>query len=436
MVMKKWILAVLMGAAIGAIAAEPLDRVVAVVNDSVVTQSELDEQLDLMRQQLRAKRALMPDENFLQKQVLNQLIDQSLQLQIAKHSGVMVDNAEVDEAIDKIAKENHLSLTDFREALKKEGVPFDTYRTQLKKEITIARIQQQAVGHEIMVSAEQVEDYLKTSTVQEKTTQLFHVQHIVIALEDEPTPEQLRAATEKAKNVLKKITQGVPFEQAARLTSHEDFSIESADLGERHLAALPEVFAKQVVRMKPGEVAGPLRTGNGLQLIKLVSISSHDKHHEILKTHVRHILIKSDASTTEEQAKNRIDNLYQQLKSGQQLQSDQAFAGLAKQYSKDLKSAHEGGDLGWVTPLELVPAFAEVMEKLPLKTVSHPIKTVFGWHLIEVLERKRVDDSEAYARQQVRMLLHQRKFKEAVENWQQQVRSTSYVNILDKVLVS
>ncbi|MDF1677923.1 MAG: peptidylprolyl isomerase [Legionellaceae bacterium] len=425
--MKKWLGVMALMCSFSAMA-EQLDSVVAVVNDGVVTQSELDEQVQVWRKQLQAKHTQLPSEDVLKKQVLNRLINETLQLQMAEHSGIIVDNSEVDETIAKIAKENHLSVTDFREALKKEGMAFDAYREDLRKEMAMARVQQQAVGHDVMVSAEQVEDYLKTSSALEKASQGFHVQHIVIPLDDEPTPEALRGAEKKAAQILQRIKEGVNFEQVAVMESDDAYPLDSADLGERHLAELPEVFAKHVVNMKVGEVAGPLRTGNGLQLIKLVSVSVADKHHEVTKTHVRHILIKQDASTTEEQARRRIDNLYEQLKSGK------SFAELAKQYSMDLASANNGGDLGWVTPEELVPAFAEVMIGLPLKEVSRPIKTSFGWHLMEVLERKAVDDSDAYQRQQVRQLLHQRKFMEAVEGWQQHVRSTSYVHILKKEL--
>ncbi|MDF1645791.1 MAG: peptidylprolyl isomerase [Legionellaceae bacterium] len=425
--MKKWLGLILLGCSF-CVMAERLDSVVAVVNDAVVTQSELDKQLTMWRKQLQAKQTQMPPENVLQKQVLDRLINESLQLQMAKHSGIMIDDSEIDDTVAKIAKENHLSLTAFREALKKEGLAFDEYRETLRKEMAMARVQQQAVGHDVMVSAEQVEDYLKTSTALEKTTQGFHVQHIVIPLDDEPTPEQLRGAEKKAQSVLKKVKEGVSFEQVAVIESDDNYALDSADLGERHLAELPDVFAKRVTRMKVGEVAGPLRTGNGLQLIKLVSVSTADKHHEVMKTHARHILIKQDASTTEEQARKRIDNLYEQLKSGK------SFADLATQYSMDLASAPQGGDLGWVTPEELVPAFAEVMIGLPVKTISRPIKTNFGWHLIEVVERKNIDDSDAYQRQQVRQFLHQRKFMEAIESWQQHVRSTSYIQILKKDL--
>jgi peptidyl-prolyl cis-trans isomerase SurA len=425
--MKKVLLLILMGYAL-TVQAEQLDSVVAIVNDGVVTQSELDAKSHLLRQQLQAKKTPLPPESELQKQVLNHLINEALLLQMAKHGGIMIDNAEVDDAILKMAKENHLSLTDFREALKKEGLAFDEYRETVRREMIIGRVQQQAVGQDVMVSAEQIEDYLKTAMAVEKSTQGFHVQHIVIPLDDEPSPEQLRGAEARAEAVLQKIKEGINFEQVAIMASDEQYALESADLGERHLAELPEVFAKRVVSMKPGEVAGPLRTGSGLQLLKLVSVHASDKHHEVLKTHVRHILIKQDASTTEAQAKLRIENLYEQLKSGK------SFAALAKQYSMDLASAPDGGDLGWVTPETLVPAFAEVMTALAPATVSQPIKTGFGWHLIEVIARKNVDDSEAYQRQQVRTLLHQRKFMEAVESWQQHVRSTSYIDVLKKEL--
>ena len=188
------------------------------------------------------------------------------------------------------------------------------------------------------------------------------------------------------------------------------------------------MFANQVLQMQVGEVAGPIRTGNGFQLIKLVAVNENKEHHEVTKTHVRHILLKQDANTTTAEAEKQVNNLYQQLKSGKD------FALMAKQYSLDAASAVKGGDLGWVVSDELVPPFAEAMNALPIHTVSKPVKSPFGWHLIEVLERKTVDDSEMYKRQQVRQLLQQRKFTEAVQNWQQHMRTDSYVNIIDKDL--
>ena len=180
--------------------------------------------------------------------------------------------------------------------------------------------------------------------------------------------------------------------------------------------------------MNAGDVVGPLRTGNGFQVLKLVSVGSNQTRHEVSKTRVRHILLKQDVNMTEAEASKQIDNLYQQLKSGKD------FALMAKKYSLDRASAIKGGDLGWVTSEEVVPAFAEVMNALPINTISKPVKTPFGWHLIQVQERKTEDDSKAFQRQQVRQFLHQRKFTEAVQNWQQHMRTNAYVNIMDKEL--
>lgn len=408
--------------------AERLDSVVAVVNDGVVTQRELDEKTEEWRQHLQAKHTPVPSDTVLQKQVLNRLIDESLQLQIASHSGLEIDNVELDDAISKIADQARLSVTELRQAIEKEGMNFESYRESIRKEMLVARMQQQAIGRDIIVSNEQVEDYLKTSLASEKASYVFHLQNLLIALPDEPTPDVLKGGEKKARTLLKVLQSGKDFDAVLANDKTDDYPLDVVDLGDRHLAELPELFARRVVEMEVGEIAGPIRTGNGFQLVKLVSVKKPNKHHDVMKTHVRHILIKQDASTTEADARRRSQNLYEQLKSGK------SFAELAKQYSVDRASAVEGGDLGWVTPEELVPAFAEVMQSLPLKTVSKPVKTGFGWHLIEVLERKRVDDSEAYEKQQVRQYLQQRKFLEAVESWQQHVRSTSYVQILKEDL--
>ena len=204
--------------------------------------------------------------------------------------------------------------------------------------------------------------------------------------------------------------------------------IEADDLGERHLAELPDVFSNELVKMKVGDVSAPIRTGNGFHIIKLVSVNENKEHHYVTKAHVRHILLKQDAALTEADALRQVDNLYQQLKSGKD------FAVMAKQHSLDAASAVKGGDLGWVMSDELVPEFAEAVNTLPLKTISRPVKTKFGWHLIEVLARDTIDDSEAYQRQQVRKFLQQRKFTDAVQNWKQHIYADAYIQITDKSL--
>ncbi|MDP3561135.1 MAG: peptidylprolyl isomerase [Legionellaceae bacterium] len=424
--MQKWLFVVLLLPT--CVMAEPLDKVVAVVNDNVITQSELDTQVNLSRQQLMAKQVQIPPEDVLRRQVLQHLIDVDLQLQLAKNNDITIDTAELDATITKIADDNKLTLTQLREALSKQGMSWDMYRENLRKEMLIARMQQKAIGGDLEVTPRQVSDYLKTVAEHEKTNYIFHVQNIVIPLAEEPTSQQINKARQKAKVLLGKIKKGEDFSLLAVSESSDEYALEGGDLGDRHLAELPEVFANAVVKMQVGEVVGPIRTGNGFQLIKLVSVNENKEHHEITKTHVRHILLKQAANMTDAEALKQANNLYEQLKSGKD------FGLMAKQYSLDPGSAVKGGDLGWVVPEELVKPFADEMTKLPLHKISKPVKSQFGWHLIEVLERKMIDDSDGYKRQQVRMFLQQRKFSEAVQNWQQHIRSQSYVNITDKSL--
>ena len=409
--------------------AEPLDKVVAVVNDNVITASELASQVAVLRQQLAAKNMQLPSDTVLRKQVLQHLIDENLQLQLAKRNDITIDNTDLNEAIAKIAENNKLSLTQLREIVVKQGLDWETYRENVRKEMLITRIQQKAVGPDVVVSSQQVEDYLKIYEHDKKTEQqTYHLQNIVVPLSEAPTPDEVNRAKKKAESLLLKIKRGDDFNQLAIAESSGEYALEGGDLGDRHLAELPEVFSQHVIHMQVGEVAGPIRTGNGFQLIKLVAVDGSNGRHDVVKTHVRHILLKQDVSMTRAEAIRQVNNLYEQLKSGKD------FSVMAKKYSLDAASAVKGGDLGWVSGDELVPAFAKAMNELPLHTISKPVKTVFGWHLIEVLERKTIDDSKSFQRSEVRRFLQQRKFSEAVQNWQQHLRTDAYVNIVDQSL--
>lgn len=405
-----------------------LDKVVAVVNDGVITSSELDKQVELSKQQILAQKVQMPKDSVLRKQVLQHLIDVDLQMQMAKQHGITVDSADLKEALDRIATMNHITLDQLRQEITKQGMTWQEYRSNIRKEMLITRLQQKAVGKDIMVTNDQVDQYLKTANKADNAQLTYHLQNIVIPLNEEPTTEQLKKARTNAENLLAKIRKGEDFSRLAIEESSGEVALEGGDLGERHLAELPEIFAKEVVNMKVGQVSGPLRAANGFQLIKLVAIGGEDQHHVITMTHVRHILLKPDASMLPSESIKQVNNIYQQLKSGKD------FALMAKQYSLDASTAVKGGDLGWVTPGELVPEFEKTMNDLPLHKVSQPVKTEFGWHLIEVIERKQKDDSEAFKKQQVRQFLQQRKFAEAVQNWQQHLRTEAYINIVEKDL--
>ncbi|MFT4060054.1 MAG: peptidylprolyl isomerase [Legionella sp.] len=407
-----------------------LDKVVAVVNDGVITASELDKQIALAKKQLLAQRQEVPPEKILRKQVLQHLIDVDLQMQMAKQNGLTVDETELNQAIERIATANHATVSQMREEIAKQGMDWKEYRESIRKEILLSNLQQKAVGRDVVITNEQVEQFLKTEggAPVDRTNLTYHIQNIVIPLSDKPTAVQVQKAQEIAASLLKSIKRDTDLSQLAIEKSKGDLILESSDLGERHLVELPDLFAKEVMNMNVGDVSRPLRAGNGIQLIKLVAIGGEQKHHAIMVTHVRHILLKTDASMLPEDAKKQVNNIYQQLKSGKD------FAQMAKKYSLDPSSAIKGGDLGWISPGETVPEFEKVMNKLPLNQVSQPVKTQFGWHLIEVLGRKQQDDSSAFKKQQARLYLHQRKFAEAVQNWQQHIRIDAYVNIVDKDL--
>lgn len=409
-------------------APQPLDKVVAIVNDNVITQHEVDAQVALLQKQLQSRSTPMPSDDVLRKQVLQHLIDMDVQLQLAKNNNVKIDATELDEAIAKIAADNKLTLSQLREALAQQGMSWEMYRDNLRKEMIVARLQQRSVGRDVDVSAKQIEDYIQMEKAGNSANRVFHVQNIAILLPEKPTTTQLKKAQQMAQHLLLKIKQGQDFNLLAVAETSDELPLEGNDLDARHLAELPALFADKVIHMQAGEVIGPIRAANGLQLIKLVSVQEMTEHHTVTKTHVRHILLKQDVNMTDAEALKQVNNLYEQLKSGKD------FAEMAKLYSLDTVSAAKGGDLGWVVPDELVPTFAEAMAQLPEHTISKPVKSAFGWHLIEVLERKEVDDSAAYKRQQVRSLLQQRKFSEAAQNWRQHMRAEAYVNILDKKL--
>lgn len=428
--MRKLILlgSMLLSLSLMAQSSQMLDKVVAVVNDDVITASELNAEVAKVKQQILHSQKPLPPQKTLEKQVLQHLINMNIQMQLAKKNNITVDNTELNEAIVKIAKGNHLNLTQLRQEITRHGLDWEAYRENIRKEMLISHVQQKAVGKDVVVSSQLVDDYIKTWKNNHKYEQTYHVQNLIIPVSEEPTTQELLKAKQKAKALFIKAKQGEAFAELVANDKQNDFVLESGDLGERHLGELPDVFANKVIDMKLGEVAGPIRTGNGYQLIKLVSVSGDTERHEVMKTHVRHILLKQDANMTEQEALRQVNNLYQQLKSGKN------FATMAKQYSLDAASAVNGGDLGWVTSEEVVPEFAKAMSELPLNKVSKPVKSPFGWHIIEVLARKKEDDSNAYQRQKAHQYLYQRKFQETVQNWQQQIRADAYIKVLEKGL--
>lgn len=399
---------------------EPIDKIIAVVNDSIISENELNKQIDIVKKQLHESKMPIPDQQALQKQVLQHLIDVEAQMQLAKGANIELSSGDIDDAIKNIAERNNMTLTQLKSAIEASGLTFKKYRENVRKEMTIARLQQQALGRDIVITDDQVEDFIKNNPQQ--TQKEYHVANILVPLPEAPTPEQVQTAKQKAKTLMEKIQQGENFNKIAVAESSDSFALRGGDLGWRKLAGLPSLFSKEVVKMKKDQITGPLRASNGFHIIKLIDQRSSAEKKFVTTIHVRHILLKSDAIQTAETIENKLNDFRQQI-----VDKSTSFEEIAKQYSQDISSAEQGGDIGWVHPGKTVPEFEQAMNKLAVNEISQPIKTDYGYHLIQVLGRKDIDDTENYAKQQVRQLLYRRKFSEAVQDWLQTVRSKAYI---------
>lgn len=402
--------------------AEPLDKIVAIVNDGVITKQELAQQVAIIARQIQQQQNVSQiSPELLEKQVLQRMIDVELQLQLAKMNGVSISDQQLNTAIKNIATKHKVSLAEMKKSILAEGISWKKYRSDIRKELLLAKLQQESVG-EITVTDTQVEEYIKANKKNENTQ--YHLQDILLSLPEAPSSEILKKKQLQANDLINKLRKGADFSKAAVEFSNNEMALKGGDLGFRTLAALPKMFSKQVVSMKAGEIAGPLRAPNGLHIIKLVATKGQEQAKRyVTLTRVKHILLKVGPGVPSEQVETKIKNLALQIKRGRK------FEDIAKNFSDDIGSAKQGGDLGWVHKGETVPEFEKTFQKLKEGQVSQPVKSGFGWHIIMVVGRKKVDDSVAYQKQQVRQALFHRKFQEAVANWLQQLKAGSYVQV-------
>lgn len=404
-------------------ATQSLNKIAAVVNKDVITSAEVQQQVQLVKRQLASNKMPVPDEAVLQQQVLNHMIDVDLQLQIAKRGKLEISEDDINQAINRIKDSNHISLAKLKDAIAKQGLSYQQYRENLRKEITVSRLQQQVLARDVIITDDQVKNFMKNNKAKIEAQQQYHLANILIPLGEEPTAEQVSQAKAKAKNLIKKLNAGANFNKIAAAESSDELALQGGDLGWRQLAALPKLFADKAAHMIPGDVAGPLRTANGFHIIKLEGVRGGAGKHLITLTHARHILLKTDAINTPEMVKKRLEDFRKQILNGA------SFATLAKKHSQDIGSASKGGELGWVHPGQTVPAFEQAMTQLHRGSVSHPVLSRYGYHIIQVVARKQIDDSDSFAKQQVRNMLYQQKFAAAAQNWVRQMRAKAYVKV-------
>lgn len=410
-------------------AVQPLDKVVAVVNKEAITQAELNRQTQLLKDQLVHNKVEVPSDAELRKQVLSNLIDVHLQIQFAKRAGIEVEDAEIDDAMNSVAKQHNITIDQLRQAVAAQGLSLKQYRDNLRKELTMMRVQQQALGKQVQVSDDEVKHLLKANPPPAKTqsTKEYHVENILIPLTETPTAEQVKAAEQKAKELLVKLQKDLDFSTAADKESTSEFVLSKGDLEWRKLNGLPEVFAKDVAKMKVGQIVGPVRASNGLHLLKLTAVrgggDSNEPKQMVTLNQVRHILLQPIAGETDQDVKARAELLRRKIKAGEK------FADLVQQHSKDFVHMKKGGDLGWTGDGKLPPALEAAAQKLKMGEVSAPIKSTAGWHLIQVTKQRQMDVSADYYKQQAKHLLFQRKLSAETNVWIQQLRHHADITV-------
>jgi peptidyl-prolyl cis-trans isomerase SurA len=420
--MYKYILILLMLIVTNYATAHSLDRIVAVVNDDIITERQIINETKKLRIQLRQQRASIPSENKLHEQALDQLIDKTLQLQLAKSAGLEVKDVFLDQAINDIAKRNQITVAALKQKLAAEGIDFSDYRQDLREQIMLSQIQQRELAPNITVTNEEVKQISHKIKPLATGATRYHVIDILIPIADKAAIEKAKIAQTKAQNLLAKLEKGADFCHLAMVEAERSHLPNGGDFGWQGLNQLPELFAQKVQQMTKGQIAGPIRAGNGLHIIKLQDIREAGAlPHYAKQTHIRHILIKTDKLTNDEIAKMRLLQLKEKLMRGAN------FAEIAKANSQDNLTHIKGGELGWISEGMLDPNFEQLMNHLKVGEIGGPVKSHFGWHLLQVLGRRQIEDSKALLSNQVRSLAYQQKMQQSLPAWLQQLRNSAYV---------
>jgi peptidyl-prolyl cis-trans isomerase SurA len=397
-----------------------LDRIVAVVNDNVITRRDLDERLKAVTAQLRQQGTPLPAADVLEKQVLERMIYARVQLQFAQETGLRVDDGQLDKAIARIAEDNKISLTQMRETLEKDGVNFVKFREDIRDEIVMTRLREREVDNRIAVADSEVDNLLNALKQQGGQAEEFNLSHILIRVPEQASPEQLRDRRARAEQALAQIRGGADFRQVAASFSEAPDAVQGGAMGWRDVARLPTIFADAVKDMKPGAVSAVLRSPNGLHIVRVNERRGQNAPVIVSQTHPRHILVKTSEVVSEKEARERL------IKLKERLDNNEDFAQLARLQSEDA-SASRGGDLGWLSPGDTVPEFEKAMDALKPGETSGPVRSPFGWHLIQVLERRDEDMSKQQQRLQARQSLRAQKADEAYQEWIRQLRDKAFI---------
>ncbi len=401
-------------------ATEIVDQVVAIVDDDVIMASELRERVDAVSKNLKARDMQLPPEDQLIRDTLDRLILESIQIQMGTRAGVRIADEQLNEAVQRIASQNRLTLEQFSQALAQQGQSYDEVREQVRQEMIIQRVQAGNVNQRIQITEQEVGNFMTTQEGQALTQPEFHVLHALMPIAPDASDRTISVATAQVNAVMKRIRAGESFEKVLQ-TSTQPYSFSGGDLGWRKLADLPSLFIEIVPKLSPGQTADPVRSDSGFHIILLEAVRGMDQI--VTQTKACHILVKPSEILTDDQARDLVAQLRTRAMAGED------FADLAKEYSEDIGSAQEGGELGWTTPGQMVPAFEAAMTDTPVDQISQPVRTQFGWHIVKVEGRRQEDMTTQASRAKAMDYVHNRKYQEELDAWLRQIRDEAYVDI-------
>jgi peptidyl-prolyl cis-trans isomerase SurA len=398
---------------------ESLDSIVAVIDDDIVLRSELDRDVQMIRQQYASNPQQLPPMDVLERQVLDRLILMKLQVARATSNGVKIPDSEVDQTLGRIAEQNKLTVAQMRQALQAQGQSYDQFRRSVRDQLTVQALQQRMVQSRVQISDAEIDSVIKNGKLRRGQ---IHLAYILVGLADGATPDQIEEARAKAEDIKAQIDGGLDFAAAAIRFSDAQNALDGGDLGWRPYDQVPAAFADVAEQMQPGQVSVPLRGPNGFHILKL--IERRDQNTQLItEYHARHILIKASELTSNEQARATIEGLRARAEAGED------FGKLAKQYSEDTNNANLEGDMGWFPKEGYGSRVAEVLDTLKDNQISQPFETELGWHVLQLLGTRSTDKTQDIERNQARQMLMSRKAEDEYQSFLRQLRSESHIEI-------
>lgn len=426
--MKNWktlLLGIAMIANTSFAAPQVVDKVAAVVNNGVVLESDVDGLMQSVKLNAGQAGQQLPDDATLRHQILERLIMDQIILQMGQKMGVKITDEQLDEAIANIAKQNNMTMDQMRSRLAYDGLNYSTYRNQIRKEMIISEVRNNEVRRRIIVLPQEVDALAKQIGTQNDASTELNLSHILIALPENPTSGQVNDAQRQAESIVEEARNGADFGKLAITYSADQQALKGGQMGWGRIQELPGIFAQALSTAKKGDIVGPIRSGVGFHILKVNDLRGQSPNISVTEVHARHILLKPSPIMTDQQARLKLEEIAADIKSGKT-----TFAAAAKEYSQDPGSANQGGDLGWATPDIFDPAFRDALTKLHKGQMSAPVHSSFGWHLIELLDTRKVDKTDAAQKDRAYRMLMNRKFSEEAATWMQEQRASAYVKIL------